>query len=400
MENVIPVEGISINKKTASLGVGGPTLRLTASVIPETTSQRCVWSSSDTTVATVDEKGIVTPVGKGNCIITATSKYALNIKAQCQVKVLTNGSNISFQCYKDGELWSDETKPVITVRAKADGETYADGDFMPAGTGAAYMDGEMLKSSISIPDDPTSNGYHFKMNFHTVRFLDEDGSVLYTQYVFSGKIPTYKGPVPTKKGKDAELYSHAGWKPKLTNVYSKTDYRAVYKIDDKKVLKAAKKELKKQGYILQSDEKSVAFQGTDDKTIKSFKIPASVAVNGRAYAVTKIADNAFLGCTKLTSLTIGKNVRIIGNNAFKNCKGLKTVTIPAKVSKIGSGAFYGCKKLKKVTVKSKQLSDGNVGSKAFGKTKKKMIFKVPKAKKYVYNLFLKKKGNKTAIVKS
>ena len=50
------------------------TLQLTAKVFPETASQEVEWSSSNETIATVDELGLVTGVNKGNVEIIAKSK--------------------------------------------------------------------------------------------------------------------------------------------------------------------------------------------------------------------------------------------------------------------------------------------------------------------------------------
>lgn len=111
-------------------------------------------------------------------------------------------------------------------------------------------------------------------------------------------------------------------------------------------------------------------------------VPSSVKIDGRTYKVTAIADKAFSGakvtsvtvgsnvktvgkyafngCTKLKKVTLGSRVTSLGAYAFKGCKVLASVTIPAKVSKIGASAFYGCSKLKTVTVKSKLLKKANV----------------------------------------
>lgn len=45
------------------------------------------WSSSDETIATVDENGKVTTYANGQCVITATSTYNTNITADCYVYV-------------------------------------------------------------------------------------------------------------------------------------------------------------------------------------------------------------------------------------------------------------------------------------------------------------------------
>lgn len=55
-----------------------------------------------------------------------------------------------------------------------------------------------------------------------------------------------------------------------------------------------------------------------------------------------IADNAFSGCFKLTSITIPDSVRSIGWRAFWGCSNLANVTIGDSVTSIGTSAFSGC----------------------------------------------------------
>ena len=70
-------------------------------------------------------------------------------------------------------------------------------------------------------------------------------------------------------------------------------------------------------------------------------IPENVTCNGKSYKVTSIGDDAFFGCTGLTSVEIPNSVTSIGNNAFLGCSGLTSITIPNSVASIGSGAFSG-----------------------------------------------------------
>ncbi|WP_241575031.1 Ig-like domain-containing protein [Rosenbergiella nectarea] len=67
------VTSVVVAPNSANVAVGA-TRQLTASVSPSTASNQSVnWSSSDTTLATVDNKGLVTGVKAGNVTITATT---------------------------------------------------------------------------------------------------------------------------------------------------------------------------------------------------------------------------------------------------------------------------------------------------------------------------------------
>ncbi len=78
--------------------------------------------------------------------------------------------------------------------------------------------------------------------------------------------------------------------------------------------------------------------------------------------VTTIGDNAFRGCTNLTSVTIPNSVTTIGEAAFSDCSNLTSVTIPSSVTTIGSNAFQYCGKLREITIPN---SVTEIGSFAF-----------------------------------
>ncbi len=66
--------------------------------------------------------------------------------------------------------------------------------------------------------------------------------------------------------------------------------------------------------------------------------------------VTSIGDEAFFGCTMLTSIIIPSSVTSIGEYVFYLCKSLENITIPEGVTSIGGSAFSGCTSLESVVI--------------------------------------------------
>ena len=67
--------------------------------------------------------------------------------------------------------------------------------------------------------------------------------------------------------------------------------------------------------VLQDGLSVCQFMKPITKKKASVKIPERIQINGISCAVTEIAANAFKGNTSLKSVSIGKNVTIIGTDA-------------------------------------------------------------------------------------
>ncbi|MDE7088977.1 MAG: Ig-like domain-containing protein [Prevotella sp.] len=81
-------ESITLSQTSAQLKAG-ESITLTATVLPETTTDKAVtWSSSDENIATVDAEGNVTALAVGEATITATAADGSGVSASCQVTVL------------------------------------------------------------------------------------------------------------------------------------------------------------------------------------------------------------------------------------------------------------------------------------------------------------------------
>lgn len=98
------VTGITLSQTSLSLTLPSNTTHtLTATVNPSNaTNKNVTWSSSSTSIATVDQTGKVTAVSDGTCTITCTAKDGSGVKATCAVTVEDNTHG-----YIDGHEWVD-----------------------------------------------------------------------------------------------------------------------------------------------------------------------------------------------------------------------------------------------------------------------------------------------------
>jgi len=72
---VVAVTGVTLDKTTSAMLVGGDDLQLTATVAPDdATNKNVTWTSSNDKIATVDQTGKVTAVAAGTATITVTTE--------------------------------------------------------------------------------------------------------------------------------------------------------------------------------------------------------------------------------------------------------------------------------------------------------------------------------------
>lgn len=88
------VTGVSLNRESANLKIGD-SMTLKATISPaDATNQNVSWSSSNTSVATVDGKGVITPIAPGTTDITVTTKDG-GYTAKCIVTVYRAVTGVS-----------------------------------------------------------------------------------------------------------------------------------------------------------------------------------------------------------------------------------------------------------------------------------------------------------------
>ena len=84
----VKVSNVTVNPATVKLTSKGQTTQLSAIVLPSNAENKSiVWSTSNASVATVDNNGVVTAVANGNATITAAALDGSGKYAECSVVV-------------------------------------------------------------------------------------------------------------------------------------------------------------------------------------------------------------------------------------------------------------------------------------------------------------------------
>ncbi len=152
-----PIE-VNVVEEEAQLFVGG-TVGLHVEVTPWGTPDESVtWSSSDESIATVDDMGIVTGLKKGVAVITATSNADPTKSDSCEVNVTT----VPYTLY--GELQDVEGNPQTFVWDLENEETW---------TKVADTASPLAATTISHAS-PEDTQYFLDMNSSTYAFSLKD----------------------------------------------------------------------------------------------------------------------------------------------------------------------------------------------------------------------------------
>lgn len=78
----------------------------------------------------------------------------------------------------------------------------------------------------------------------------------------------------------------------------------------------------------------------------------SIPDYANGYKVTEVGEQAFINCSRITSMTIGSNVTTISSLAFYGCSQLSNVYLPSSLTTIGRAAFCSCDALTSIVLPS------------------------------------------------
>ena len=183
-----PVTSISLNRSSLKMEAMD-TFQLQATVYPSNAADRRIrWTSSDSSVATVDESGLVTALKKGTATITSAAMDGSGVMRNCTVTV----SNTAYICtspermesqhnYPDGctDIWLYTNSGAQKLYVTFDERTYMEDGFdylyIYDGNGqqnGKYTGTELAGATITVPgntvklqmsSDDSGNEWGFKV---------------------------------------------------------------------------------------------------------------------------------------------------------------------------------------------------------------------------------------------
>lgn len=178
----IKVESITLDCSEKTITIG-ESFTIDATVLPDNaTNKQITWSSSDETIAVVNE-GSVTAVSVGTCTITATDKTK-NIKAQCSITVKAFEPEAIDLGLTSGTLWSN-----VNVGATS-----------PEQYGGYYAWGEIVEKEtyswsnykFHVEDDYWMSKYSMNFNADFKSTLEPVDDVATKLFGEKWAIPTYE----------------------------------------------------------------------------------------------------------------------------------------------------------------------------------------------------------------
>lgn len=153
----VDLKGISFSEPSVSL-YAGKTMSQAPSFDPASglsdNQKKVTWTSSNTSVATVDANGTVTAKAAGTATITATSSYKSSVKASYTVTVMARATSVTISGENGGKYDKDYNAGQFTLTAS----------LSPSGVSPAEVEWSVSNSNIISISNAQALSCTFKIN--------------------------------------------------------------------------------------------------------------------------------------------------------------------------------------------------------------------------------------------
>ena len=328
----VPMEEIQLSYAGVSLYVGDTNDRVKlAAYSPYTaTNYDLTWSSSDPSVATVDENGLITGISAGTCVVTATAVLGgATDSVNVTVKEVVTGGTGSFSIDGDVLVAYSGTEETVTVPEgiRVIGEN-------------AFKNNTSIQNVVlpATVEEIEYRAFYGCSNLETINLPETMVSL--------GEQIFYNCKKLTTLGLDGK-----GVIPKGLTVIPKGCFYNCNALVGELVIP--------EGVTTICQE---AFYGC--KAITSVTMANTVVSWGEGYSqfsgcsaltsvnlsenLTELPRNCFFSCTSLTALPDLKNITQLGNACFQHMDSATEITVPAQITYVGNLCFAYCDVLEKI----------------------------------------------------
>ena len=381
----VPVQSVTLNQSNITLEIG-QTFTLTADILPQdATDNTITWTSSNSSVASVNSNGLITALAAGTTAITATVGGK---SASCVVSV--NQSNIPVT-----GITLDQTSVTLT-----EGQSITlIATVSPANATNKTVSWNTSNGSVATVDQNgkvTAVAQGNATITATAGYYSASCAVTVQQNVIAvTSVTLNKTSLPLKVGESETIIATVKpdnatdktvtWTSSAASVATVDNSGKVSAIAVGTAFITATAGDKNATCEVTVTANNISFADSNVKTIcvsnwdtdgdgeLSYNEAASVANIGQVFRETQITtfeelqyftginaipSDAFHSCTSLQSIVIPNSVNTIGEQAFSVCVELHTVIIPNTVTSIGDKAFYTCKVLPSITIPNSVKSIG------------------------------------------
>ena len=390
----VSVNQITLNAQNKEIAEG-QTFQLSATVLPSNATNKDVtWSSNNTSVATVNNHGLVTGVGVGNAVITCQAQDGSGVKSTCNVTVNASTGlvtqitlNATSKTINKGDTYqlsatispSNAANKNVTWSSDKPSVATVDNNGLVTGVGGGdavitceAQDGSGVKATCNVKvevlaTEMTLNasnivltvGQTFRLSktvvpsdatYNRVKWSSDNTSVAtVTQFVLpSVASSTESGTIFVVQGNPGGLVTaHAPGSAIITclvqdgsgvtatcNVTVKESTGDIIQFADAEVKRICVENWDMDGDDELSEDEAAAVTSIET-VFRNNKTIESFTELEYFTGLTTISDWAFGSCSSLRTITFPSSLTSIGSFVFYGSNALTAITIPKSVTSIG-----------------------------------------------------------------